>query len=142
MRYVAPYPPEIREDILEQMAEGKSLRTICAQEGFPRVGTIMQWCNDDPAWAERYARARAQGDDAMAEDVQAIADDPSLDPNDKRVMIDARKWLLGKRRPKKYGERLELVGDPDQPLVTETRLKVENLSDGALKEIAGLATDD
>jgi hypothetical protein len=69
----------------------------------------MLWCIDDPEWAEQYARARAAGDDAMAEDIQDIADRAELDPNDRRVRIDARKWLLGKRQPKKYGEKVETV---------------------------------
>ena len=69
----------------------------------------MLWCVDDPDWAEQYARARAAGDDAMAEDIQDIADRAELDPNDRRVRIDARKWLLGKRQPKKYGEKVDLT---------------------------------
>ena len=63
----------------------------------------MRWLADDQEWREQYARAREAGDDAMAEDIQDIADGTE-DPNDKRVRIDARKWLLAKRQPKKYGD--------------------------------------
>lgn len=34
-----------------------------------------------------------------------------------RLQLDTRKWLLSKMFPKKYGERLELAGDKDNPLV-------------------------
>lgn len=68
----------------------------------------MKLLSEDAAFAEQYARARAAGDDAMAEDIQAIADDGELDPNDRRIRIDARKWLLAKRQPRKYGDKLDV----------------------------------
>lgn len=93
-----------RDVILLGLAEGKSLRKICEAEGMPSLSTVMRWCADDELWREQYARAREAGDDAMAEDIQAIADEDGKDPQDKRVRIDARKWLLAKRQPKKYGD--------------------------------------
>ncbi len=76
----------------------------------------MEWCSKEPEWAEQYARARSAGDDAMAEDIQDIADQGELDPQDRKVRIDARKWLLAKRQPKKYGEKALFGSDPDNPL--------------------------
>lgn len=105
--------PENRLTVLEGLAEGMSLRSICKAPGFPSVGTVLAWCAAEPEWAEQYARARKAGDDAMAEDIQAIADDEDLDPNDKRVRIDARKWLMAKRQPKKYGDKVLHGQDPD-----------------------------
>ena len=95
---------EVRAKILEGIIDGKSLRTIAAEDGMPSVSTIMRWLQDDEEWREQYARAREAGDDAMAEDIQAIADRTDLDANDKRIRVDARKWLLSKRQPKKYGD--------------------------------------
>lgn len=64
--------------------------------------------DQDENAAERYARARAAGLDRMADDTLRIADDPELEPNDKRIRVDTRKWLLSKLAPKKYGEKLDL----------------------------------
>jgi hypothetical protein len=100
---------EQRKRILEGLADGKSLRTICRAKGMPHIATVMRWCSDDQKWSEQYARARAQGDDAMAEDIQEIADREELDPQDRRVRIDARKWLLAKRQPKKYGDKIDVT---------------------------------
>ena len=38
--------------------------------------------------------------------------DPDLDPNDKRIRVDTRKWLASKLKPKKYGDvnKVELTG--------------------------------
>lgn len=102
----AIYGDEEREKILDGLADGKSLRSICAEEGMPTVTTVMRWLADEPEWCEQYARARLSGDDAMAEDIQEISDRVDLDPQDKRVRIEARKWLLAKRQPKKYGDAM------------------------------------
>ncbi len=107
---------DIRSKILEGLADGRRLRAVCREDGMPHIATVMRWCADDKEWCEQYARARAAGDDAMAEDIQAIADDTELDPNDRRVKIDARKWLLGKRQPKKYGDKIGLTDGDGGPL--------------------------
>lgn len=106
----------IRDAILEGLADGKSLRAICREDDMPSIATVMRWLSEDEAWQEQYARARLSGDDAMAEDIQDIADNPLIKPDDKRVMIDARKWLLGKRQPKKYGDKQLIGSDPENPL--------------------------
>ena len=36
-----------------------------------------------------------------------------------KLQVDTRKWLLSKLAPKKYGEKLELTGDPDRPLAIQ-----------------------
>jgi hypothetical protein len=40
----------------------------------------------------------------MLEDILEIADDPQVEVQDKRVRIDTRKWIMGKLKPKKYGD--------------------------------------
>lgn len=65
--------------------------------------------NSDPEAKDRYARAKAKGLEAMADDIVAIADQDDLDPNDKRVRIDTRKWLLSKLAPKQYGDKLDVA---------------------------------
>jgi hypothetical protein len=44
--------------------------------------------------------------DAMAEDIQHLADDSEADPLRSRLQVDARKWLMSKLMPKKYGDKV------------------------------------
>ena len=53
-----------------------------------------------------------------------IADSKEIDPNDKRVRIDTRKWAMGKLKPKKYGDRVTHAGDDDNPVVVENNHNV------------------
>jgi hypothetical protein len=45
-----------------------------------------------------------------------IADDPRLEPNDRRVRLDTRKWLMSKLHPARYGDKVQVAGDPDNPV--------------------------
>ena len=130
---------DCRDIILEGLADGKSLRAICREPDMPNIATIMRWLTDDREadFREHYTRAREAGDAAMAEDIQSIADDPEIKSEDKRVMVDVRKWLLAKRQPKKYGDRqaLEHSGPNGGPIRTETE-DVSKKSDDELRAIA------
>lgn len=52
----------------------------------------------------------------MAEEILAISDDPNEDPQSRRVRVDARKWLMSKWAPKKYGDKLEVEQTGDQTI--------------------------
>jgi len=112
--------------ICEQLAMGKSLRTVCEDEEMPSVFTVYYWMGKYPEFSEQYARAKQDGAEAWAEEILDIADDGSNDwmsANDPenpgykqngeaiqraRLRVDSRKWLLSKLLPKKYGDKLDV----------------------------------
>lgn len=79
-------------------------------------GTFYRHLDAHPHDAERYARARETRNDRMAEDTLRVSDDLTIPHEHKRIMVDARKWLLSKLAPKKYGERTVIAGDADSPI--------------------------
>lgn len=99
------YTEEIADLICEKLTEGMSLRKICQLDGFPKASAIYTWLDKHPEFADKYTRAREVATEDMLEDILEIADHPELDPNDKRIRIDTRKWAMGKLKPKKYGEK-------------------------------------
>jgi hypothetical protein len=91
---------------------------------MPAPATVCDWVRDRPEFAERYARARSVGLDALADELLEIADTPAIGIKTKadadgviieattgdmiehrKLRVDARKWLLSKMRPDKYGDR-------------------------------------
>lgn len=136
--------------ILEAIACGRSLRSICADEGMPGISTVMRWLAANEGFREQYARAREAQADALFDEILEIADDARNDwmarngdgdaawqlngehVQRSRVRIDARKWMAGKLRPKKYGEKLELSGDAENPVsvVTEIRRVIVDANSG------------
>lgn len=118
------YSAEIAAIICERLGEGESLRRICNDEGMPAKSTVMLWLAQHSEFSDQYARARETQADYLAEDLLEIADDARNDwmesngEDDKgwiangehiqrsRLRVDARKWLIAKLAPKKYGDRV------------------------------------
>lgn len=87
--------------------EGESLRGICAKPGMPTRSTVFLWLTKNESFSDQYARAREAQADTYADECIYIAD-TETDAHIARVRIDARKWVAGKARPKKYGDKIEV----------------------------------
>lgn len=143
-------PSEFKQDtadvICERLADGESLRAICDSEDMPNKATVFRWLAAHKEFSDQYARARESQADALFDDILSIADDGRNDwmeqLNDRgeafgwkengeslrrsALRVDARKWMAGKLRPKKYGEKItQEVTGPDgssiAPVINITR---------------------
>ncbi len=117
------YSDDLAARVCAALSDGQSLRTVCKPDDMPGLTTVFKWLHEREDFAERYARAKAEAADAMAEDMQAISDDPTLDHNHKRIMVDTRKWIASKLKPKKYGEKVQLSGDDEGAPIVVTWAK-------------------
>lgn len=133
---VKHYSDSLADVICAELVVGKSLNTICKQDDMPHISTIFDWLSKHPYFSEKYARAREQQADYLAEQIIDIADEieietvydgdnVTLELNNtavqrNRLRIDARKWYAGKLRPKKYGDKTILSGDEENPIVTQS----------------------
>lgn len=121
------YSEEITAIICEEIASGKSLRSICLKKGMPTKTSVFRWLKDNDAFRDQYARARDAQADTLFDEILDIANKPmigkktKLDADGKviemtkgdmiehrRLMIDTRKWMAGKLRPKVYGDKLDV----------------------------------
>jgi len=108
------YTEEMANRICDKLTEGVSLRKLCMMDEFPVASTVYVWLDRFPDFAEKYARAREAATEDMLEEILEIADREGLDPQEKRVRIDTRKWAMGKLKPKKYGDKQVVdVGNKD-----------------------------
>lgn len=116
------------DDICERIADGQSVREICRDENMPAMSTVFKWLSRNDEFAEQYVRAREAQADALFDEILNIADDGSNDWMERRgddgaslgwkengealrrsqLRVDARKWMAGKLRPKKYGDKLDI----------------------------------
>ncbi|KQP36126.1 hypothetical protein ASF44_16285 [Pseudorhodoferax sp. Leaf274] len=129
------------------------MASICRDESMPAVRTVGDWKDANPAFAASIARAREEGFDALAAECLEIANTPlegiesTTKPNGdveekrgdmlghRKLQIETRLKLLAKWDPKRYGDKMQIAGDPDAPLETRTTLNVAGLSTDALAEI-------
>ena len=102
--------PEMADNICERIANGESLRNICRDADMPSKNTVLRWANDNSEFRDQYARAREEQEHFYFEDLIEIADCVVPDAAEvakARVQIDARKWVLSRMNPKKYGDRIQ-----------------------------------
>lgn len=101
------YDPIAVERILERIAKGESLKSICRDESMPSDSAFRAWVIDDvDGVAARSARAYDIGHDAIADDCIEIADTEE-DVARAKIRIDTRIRLLAKWS-KKYGDKLDV----------------------------------
>jgi hypothetical protein len=107
-------PTDYNEDIAAkfcaEIALGNSLRSVVARDDMPSHTAIYEWLSKHKEFAEQYARAKEDSGDSDADRIEEIAEkvlSGEIDPQQGRVAMDAYKWTAGKKRPKKYGDRVQ-----------------------------------
>jgi hypothetical protein len=123
------YSPEVVEAICDQMVNGKGLLKICADDDMPGRTTIYRWLATNPEFRKRFAEAREALMDFYAEQILSIAFDESGDVildqgkdgktsavanhakvQRDRLKVDSLKWTASRLFPKRYGDKMELLG--------------------------------
>jgi hypothetical protein len=122
----SPERAEMADRVIKAMDSGMSCFKACQQLGIP-MQTFTRWVEEDAALAEAYACARENFVERIANEVMELSDiDVGETPDGRKdwaavqkhkLQVDTRKWLLSKLAPKKYGEKLEISGDKESPLV-------------------------
>lgn len=115
---------ELEERILEGLSDGLTLRQLCADETLPSRTTVYRWLGNSPEFRDQYARACEVRADSWADELLAIADETAFDTIEtdaggfkantewiarSRLRVDARKWLMARAAPRKYGDKVENV---------------------------------
>lgn len=131
MAYSAEQKEKLFESIFESIENGKSLRKALKENNLSS-STFFIWLEENEEKSKQYARASELRAEALLDEMMEIVDDTSSDfiemhiekgseseillekkPNYEliqrsRLRYDARKWLISKLNPKKYGDKVEL----------------------------------
>lgn len=141
------YSQSVVDVLLAELAEGKSLRTVCKSAAMPNIATVMRWLADDskPGFREQYARAREAQAEILADEVVSILDGDGKGKDDAvkvardRARADGRKWYASKLAPKRYGDKLVLGGSDDLPPIQTASKSDAETAVHLAKIFAGLA---
>jgi hypothetical protein len=122
MAYSQKEIDNIFNHVCSQIEKGRALRNVLKDENMPSTSTFYQWLDNNEDKAKQYARATEVRADIIFDDILSIADENTNDTfvNDNgievvnndviqrsRLRIDARKWVLSKLNPKKYGDKIQ-----------------------------------
>lgn len=115
------YTQELADKICAQLATGMSLRVVCLAEDMPSTQTVFNWIRTKDGFIDQYARAKEESADADAENLEAIGDEAILEaktvnPKSSGAVVSAYKlkadnikWAMSKKKPKKYGDKLDMT---------------------------------
>ena len=115
------------ERLFEKMSNGKSLSVALKAPGMPSYPAVMKILRNNPTIREMYDKACEDRADRLAEEIVELADQKM--PNglegsmasawvqQKKMQVDARKWVASKLYSKRYGDRVDVS-------VTDTRISV------------------
>ena len=116
MAYSKEKIDSIFSEILTDIENGLSLRGSLKNENRPNSETFYKWLDSSEDKAKRYARAAEKRADAIFEEILEISNHTEEDHTPftgsnviqrDRLKIDARKWMLAKMNPKKYGDTVK-----------------------------------
>lgn len=125
MAYSKERIEEVFDKIYDCISKEKmSLRSALKLEGTPSSETFYKWILEDKIKAKRYAHACEARADSIFEEMLDIADDGTNDymtlddgrevlnsehVQRSKLRIDARKWMLAKMNPTKYGDKIDVT---------------------------------
>lgn len=94
------YSRKLAEEICIRLADGHSLRAICADAGMPHRATVFRWLRDNASFRALYAAAREAAADTLAEEIIAIADHATGrdDVPAIKLRMEARMWVATRLR--------------------------------------------
>ena len=125
MAYSDKKKTDIFDVICDKIINGKSVRTVL-NEIEPKISpsTFFIWLREDELKSKQYEIATKERSELVFEDILDIADNSSNDyvENENgnlvlnaeniqrsRLRVDARKWILSKMNPKKYGDKTDIT---------------------------------
>jgi len=127
------------DHIFGEMICGRSVNDILKKdENMPSPKTFYKWLREHEHIRNNYTRASEDRADAIFEEVKVIAQDTQMGENQeieydkdgnevsmkvkrsdmtqhRKLQIDTYKWMLGKMKPKKYGDKIDVTSG-DKPL--------------------------
>jgi len=121
--YTADEIKKAKESIIGKLYEGESLMQVLKKdESLPNRSYVYEWLNEensrfDKEFANNYARARENSADIDSDKIEGIAQElreDKITPQAARVISDNLKWVAGKKRPKKYGDKIDITSDGEK----------------------------
>jgi Bacteriophage Sf6, terminase small subunit-like len=126
----------LQEEICRRVSCGDSLITVCAEDHtMPPYYIVLQWMRREPDFSDAFRDAQRLRGEVLFEQAISIADDARNDwmlKNDplnpgwlangeavarSKLRVDTRKWAASKLNPARFGDKLQVEGDPSKPLV-------------------------
>jgi transposase len=137
--------PEVVKEICDRLSAGEPMRAICRDPRMPGWDTVYEWMARHEEFALLVAQARENGVEAIAQDTLAMIDaEPRYVEDSKggtridagyvqwlKLRTEQRMKLLACWSPNRYGNRVQVAGDKDNPL--QVNIQTSEMFESILK---------
>ncbi len=109
------FRPELVVEIVERIAEGETLSSICKGDGMPNPGTFRKWALARKEVWEALQAARALKADSLFDEAMDMAREIKDNPGTAQhvrafdVAMSHLRWAAGKLNPQRYSDRSQIV---------------------------------
>ena len=109
---------QLEEAICDRLAEGEYLTDICSRKGFPTYKSVRKHIAEDAEFSKRIARASEDQAEYFRWRISKLNDAMTAENwQFTNAQIRNIQWLMGKIKPKAYGDKLAHTGsDGDGPM--------------------------
>jgi hypothetical protein len=138
MAYTQEKKDECFEWIISEIESGKSLISTLNTNGMPSTSTFYIWLEEEETKSKRYACACETRELLILDEILTIADKQDKDVivtdngetinhnaiQRNKLQIEARQWVLGKLRPTKYGNKVDVTSDGEKIQLAPSAINV------------------
>ena len=140
-----PIGDPIWQEIVDKVSAGKSVSTVLREPGYPTWTSFQMMLASDDKLRQAYDKAVQDRADRMADEILELSDEEmpaglegamaSAWVQQKRMQVDARKWIASKLKPRTYGDRIDMT-------VRDERISVLDALEQAQSRVKTLAIDN
>jgi hypothetical protein len=108
---------------------------------MPVDRTVFVWLVRHPEFVEMYDAAKTKQMEVWGEQIIDLTDNVRADADavaKAKLQVYARQWVMGKLKPKKYGDSTTIKGDKDSPLTVNIAAALDH---AIAQRAAGLTID-
>lgn len=110
-KFVTTYDPFQAMKLIEKIANGETLTSICGKDGLPKVTTFRRWLVNYPELSKAYYEARKLSAESLEEEALDAGRLVRASPGTAQqvrateVLMNQLRWSASRRDPGRFGDR-------------------------------------
>jgi hypothetical protein len=140
-----PQGHPVWQEIVDKVSAGKSVSTVLRDDNMPNWTRFQAMLEQDERLRAAYDKAVQDRADRLADEILQLSDEVMPDGlegamasawvQQKRMQVDARKWIASKLKPRTYGDRIDMT-------VRDERISVLDALEQAQSRVKTLTIDN
>ena len=140
-----PQGHPVWQEIVDKVSAGKSVSTVLRDDNMPNWTRFQAMLEQDERLRQAYEKAVQDRADRLADEILQLSDEVMPDGlegamasawvQQKRMQVDARKWIASKLKPRTYGDRIDMT-------VRDERISVLDALEQAQSRVKTLTIDN